>query len=154
MQKNANRQKESITFQVEKISKPSGILEKTDVKSIFTNLFSKRKTRINEKGKKEYLNENEPIEILYYKFDTKEKEFFSFEKKSLIQGLIFAYKSHFPIIISPDMIWLLILQGFSRFMDKYSELVREKFVSFQGQKTLYINRFGIPVKRANEEIWD
>ena len=37
------------------------------------------------------------------------------------------------------MIWLLILQGYARFMDKYSELVREKYANFKGKKTLYIN---------------
>ena len=94
------------------------------------------------------------MEILHYKFNTNENEFFTFEKKSLIQGLIFAYKNHYPITISPDMIWLLILQGFSGFMDKYHELVREKFVNFEGQKTLYINRYGIPVNLANDETWD
>ena len=36
------------------------------------------------------------------------------------------------------MIWLLILQGYARFMDKYHELVREQYVNFEGQKTLYI----------------
>jgi len=45
-----------------------------------------------------------------------------------MQGLVLAYKNHFPITITPDMIWLLILQGYSRFMDKYSELLHKIFV--------------------------
>ena len=101
-----------------------------------------------------YLKENEPMEILHYKLDTKESEIFNFGKKSLIQGLVLAYKNHFPITITPDMIWLLILQGYSRFMDKYSDLVREKYVNFSGQKTLYINRYGLPVSLATEKDWD
>jgi len=32
------------------------------------------------------------------------------------------------------MIWILILQGYSRFMDKYSEKVRNKYVNFEGKK--------------------
>ena len=154
LQKNANKKFESITFQVEKGLKPSGRLEKTKIPNIFSSLFTKQKTEIDSNGKIKYLSQNEPLEILHYKFNTNEKEFFTFEKKSLIQGLIFAYKNHYPITISPDMIWLLILQGFSRFMDKYHELVREKFVNFEGQKTLYINRYGIPVNQANDETWD
>ena len=35
------------------------------------------------------------------------------------------------------MIWLLILQGYARFMDKYHKLVREQFVNFEAKK-LYI----------------
>ena len=34
-----------------------------------------------------------PMEILHYKFDTNEKEIYNFDKKSLIQGLVIAYKN-------------------------------------------------------------
>ena len=121
--KNKNKKIESITFQVEKDKKPTNsLLGKTNTKEIFNRIFLKRKQGLNEKGKLVYLDENEPMEILHYKFDTDKNEFFNYEKKSLIQGLVFAYKNHFPITVSPDMIWLLILQGYSRFMDKYHEL--------------------------------
>ena len=53
------------------------------------------------------------------------------------------------------MIWLLILQGYSRFMDKYSELVREKYVNFSGKKTIHIkNLLDIPINKATEKDWD
>ena len=52
------------------------------------------------------------------------------------------------------MIWLLILQGYARFIDKYSELVREKYVDFQGKKILYINKFGTTLSTATEEDWN
>jgi hypothetical protein len=155
LEKNANIIIESITFKVEKGLKPTGGLYRTqNIKQILNNLFQQRKQEINKEGKLVYLKENEPMEILHFKFDTKETEIYNFEKKSLIQGLVIAYKNHFPITITPDMIWLLILQGYSRFMDKYSELVREKYVNFSGQKTLYINRYGIAVSSASEEVWD
>jgi len=155
LQKNANIQIKSITFQVEKDKKPTGALLPTkSVNNIFNSLFQKRKKGLNEKGKLVYLNENEPMEILHHKFDTNQDQFYNFEKKSLIQGLVLAYKNHFPITVSPDMIWLLILQGYSKFMDKYHELVREKYVNFEGQKTLHINRFGTPVNQATEKDWD
>ena len=153
LQKNANRKIESITFKVEKGLKPLENLYSISQNEIFNDLFSKRKT-INENGKLIHLNENEPMEILHYKFDSNEKQFFNCGKKSLIQGLIIAYKNHLPITITPDMIWLLVLQGFSRFMDKYNELVREKFVNFEGQKTLIIDRYGTPVNQATDETWD
>ena len=94
------------------------------------------------------------MEILHYKFDTSETNFFNREKKSLILGLVFAYKNHFPITVSPDMIWLLILQGYSKFMDKYSELVREKYVNFKGQKTIEIDRMGQYLHTFSEEDWN
>ena len=152
--KNANIKIESITFQVQKELKPKGALSEKYRQSIFFELFSKRKSIIDERGKLKYLNENEPLEVLHYKFDAKKNEFFNFGKKSLIQGLVFAYKNHYPMTITPDMIWLLILQGYSRFMDKYHELVREKYVNFEGQKTLHINRYGTEVGKATEDDWD
>ena len=152
--KNANIKIESITFQVQKELKPKGALSEKCRQSIFSELFSKRKSIIDERGKLKYLNENETQEVLHYKLDTKKNEFFNFGKKSLIQGLVFAYKNHYPMTITPDMIWLLILQGYSRFMDKYHELVREKYVNFEGQKTLHINRYGTEVGKATEDDWD
>ena len=153
--RNANRKIESITFQVEKGLKPSkNLLVSNNIKIILNKLFSKRKKIINKRGQTEFTRENEPMEILNYKFDTNEKEFFNTGKQSLIQGLILAYKNHFPITVSPDMIWILILQGYSRFMDKFPELVREKYVNFEGQKTLFINRYGLPVNKATEKDWD
>ena len=93
LQKNANIQIESITFRVEKDKKPTGeLLPTKDVNYIFNGLFQKRKKGLNEKGKLVYLNENEPMEILHHKFDTNQAQFFNFGKKSLIQGLVLAYK--------------------------------------------------------------
>ena len=48
----------------------------------------------------------------------------------------------------------MILQGYSRFMDNYYELVREKYVNFSGQKTLYINRYGEGIRNLSEEGWN
>jgi len=152
---NANKEIERITFQVEKDLKKSGeLLYVENVNEILKNLFLKRKEIISEKGEQIFLQENEPMEILHYKFDTSETKFFNREKKSLILGLVFAYKNHFPITVSPDMIWLLILQGYSKFMDKYSELVREKYVNFNGQKTIKIDRMGLFVHSFSEEDWN
>ena len=92
---------ESITFEVERdLEKPKCYLEKTPIKLIWNDLFKKRKTRINLiTGEEIYLNTNEPLEIFYSTFDTKEEEFYNFGKRSLIQGLIIAYKNHYPITI-------------------------------------------------------
>ena len=38
-------------------------------------------------------------------------------------------------------------------MEKYSELVREKYVTFQGKKTLYVNIFVTPLNMTTEEDW-
>lgn len=49
-----------------------------------------------------------------------------------------AYAEHRPLIISPDMIWLLICQGFTKHIDYHSEELRSKFVTFSGKKKITI----------------
>ena len=147
---------ESITFKVEKgLKKPSEYLQTTGMKNILANLFKRRKKMIDNKtGREIQLNANEPLEIFHYNLDTDEQEIFNVGKTSLIQGLIAAYKNHYPITISPDMIWILIMQGFSRFMEKYENLVRERFVNFTGKKDLKLERLQYSPYNASKEVWD
>ena len=147
---------ESITFKVEKgLKKPSEYLQTTGMKTILANLFKRRKKMIDNKtGGEIQLNANEPLEIFHYNLDTDEQEIFNVGKTSLIQGLIAAYKNHYPITISPDMIWILIMQGFSRFMEKYENLVRERFVNFTGKKDLKLERLQYSPYNASKEVWD
>ena len=147
---------ESINFDVEKdLKKPENPLRKKYIKSIFADLFKKRKIIISEKtGAKIYTRENEPLEILHYTLDANEEEIFNHGKSSLIQGLILAYKNHYPITVTPDMIWILILQGFSRFMEEYAEQMREKFVNFSGKKDLKVERLEETPYTATKEVWD
>ena len=150
----SNKGYETIVFQVEKnLIRKNIFYENKSIKEIFDDIFSREKTELNDSGEIEYQGKNESMEILHYKLDTNETEFYNFEKKSLIQGLSLAYKNHFPIIISPDMIWILILQGYSRYMEKYAENDREKYVNFEGQKTLYINRSNLQLSSATEKDW-
>ena len=93
------------------------------------------------------------MEILHYNFDTEKTEFFNANKKSLIQGLIEAYKNHYPITITPDMIWLLFLQGYSRFMEKYHDWVRNSYVNFENKKTIKVARIKMIPEKATKEEW-
>ena len=139
---------ESITFEVEKdLEKPNEYLPKCDIKNIFKYIFTVNK--IN----KYYMGKIETLKMLFYSMDTKENEFFNSKYKSLIQGLILAYKNHYPITITPDMIWLLIEQGFVRYIEKYKDKVRENFVNFSGKKELKIKRIGLTPTTAKEEDW-
>jgi hypothetical protein len=44
-----------------------------------------------------------------------------------------AYAQHRPLSISPDMIWLLICQGFTKHIDFHAEELRSKFVQHPGK---------------------
>ena len=56
-----------------------------------------------------------------------------------VSSLYIAYADHRKISISPDMIWLLICQGFSTHVNANSEKLRNKFVSFNDKKKLIVN---------------
>ena len=147
---------ESINLEIEKgLKKPQEYLPTGEIKYIFSDLFKIRKSIIDNKtGEKVYLNANEPLEILHYTLDTKEESIFNRKKSSLIQGLVLAYKNHYPITITPDMIWILVLQGFSRFMEKYEDSVRDIFVNFKGKKELNVEIYNKTPYTATKEDWD
>ena len=58
----------------------------------------------------------------------------------VITGYLRAYQNHYPVTISPDIAWLLICQGFSRHVNNNSETLRHRFVDFEGQKMLTVER--------------
>ena len=58
----------------------------------------------------------------------------------VLQGFVNAYKNHRPVTISPDIIWLLIIQGFSQHVSANAEQLRPMFVNFDGQKELVVDR--------------
>lgn len=55
-----------------------------------------------------------------------------------ISALYHAYADHRPISISPDMIWLLICQGFTTHVHQNSKTLKDKFVTFDGKKKISI----------------
>ena len=161
-----NKSFETITFGVEKeLSKPSKLISYDKIGEILSSTFKRSKDYKNHRREgTEYIDEWEkqklgenfedvPMEILNYNFDTEKTEFWNYGKKSLIRGLMLAYENHYPITVSPDMILILFLQGYSRFMEKYSEKFRNQYVNFEGKKELSVKRNGITPEKATKEIW-
>lgn len=52
--------------------------------------------------------------------------------------MVKAYADHRPVILSPDMIWLLISQGFCHYVNENPEAMREKIVSHKDKKQLTV----------------
>lgn len=53
-------------------------------------------------------------------------------------GLKWAYANHMSVTISPDMIWLLISQGFARYVNAHPEEMRQQLVSHDGKLDLVV----------------
>ena len=60
---------------------------------------------------------------------------------------------HRPIVLSPDMIWLLIAQGFAIHVNEHAEEMRNHFVSHEGKKKLVVRRDGF-IKGSLENPWE
>lgn len=57
-----------------------------------------------------------------------------------VSAIITAWSEHLPLVLKPEHIWLLILQGIRAHVDSDPEGARDRFVDFQGKKTLTIHR--------------
>ena len=64
-----------------------------------------------------------------------------------------AYQSHRPLVVSPDMFWLLITQGLARHINNNPEELRKKFVNFSGKQCIEV-RFDGFIKGAIENSWE
>jgi hypothetical protein len=51
-----------------------------------------------------------------------------------------SFVDHRPLSLSPDMFWLLIVQGFARHINNDAELLRSQFVQHRGQEKIVIRR--------------
>ena len=90
------------------------------------------------------LNENLPAPT---KLD--EEKIKSFENHKVLLGYLNAYFNHCPIKLSPNVIWQLILNNFSEYVNINSEKLRKKFVNFEGKKKLICIKVG-SIKDVNK----
>ena len=62
------------------------------------------------------------------------------EVHPFLSAVTTAYHNHFPIIFSPDMIWLQILQGLASHVTANAEALRHHFVAHEKKKLIEIVR--------------
>ena len=56
----------------------------------------------------------------------------------LIEAVHLAFSSHRPLVLSPDSIWLTIVQGFGHHVHQNTEALRDRIVQHEGQKELRV----------------
>ena len=115
-----NRTKEGITFIVDENLAPikEDDLYMEDLQSRGSNALS---------GIFESEGFLDPIWIAHSFSD--DEEFYTFKGKDVFfQTIVRAYAQHRPLVLSPDMVWLLISQGFARYVNAHSEELRDQIV--------------------------
>ena len=120
-----------ITFQVEELSKPEKLLETVSCDKVYKKLILSDVSMAYDE-----CDDTFPFNIIA-KSNCSE-ELVNFHYKSFFYGIYQAYAEHRPFVLSPDMIWLLISQGFARHVNANSESLREHFVDFSGELLLTV----------------
>ena len=79
----------------------------------------------------------EPIWIA--KSFSDDERFYTFKGKDVFfQTIVRAYAEHRPLVLSPDMVWLLISQGFARYVNAHSDELRDQIVSHTEKMDLVV----------------
>jgi len=104
------------TYRIEKLSKPEKLLLTVPANRLF------------ERVEKNFLRLSVAEDLV------------DLDTHPVITGYLRAYQNHYPVTISPDIIWLLICQGFAHHVVENAEQLRPLFVDFDGKKTLSVIR--------------
>lgn len=64
-----------------------------------------------------------------------------------------AFAHHYPLIISPDVVWLCLTQGLALHINHDPEQFRHHFVDYLGKKNIVIERNDF-IKNSSENYWD
>ena len=63
-----------------------------------------------------------------------------------------SYNQHLPLVISPDMIWLLICQSIGIHIEEHADSLRNLFVDFEGKKEIKVRRDNF-IKGRKDNPW-
>lgn len=63
-------------------------------------------------------------------------DFFSTGMNGFLASLFYSYHNHLPLRLSPDHVWIAVLQGISAHVNQNSEQLRKKLVAFEGKRDL------------------
>ena len=69
-----------------------------------------------------------------------------------VEMVLKAFAEHYPLVINPDDIWLLIAQGFAQHVNQNAEKLRGKFVQHEGKEIIRVERDGF-VKGSPDNDW-
>lgn len=72
---------------------------------------------------------------------------------SLIEAGYMAFAQHYPLVLSPDIIWITIAQGIARHINLNPEKYRKKFVDFEGKQKIVVQRNDF-LKGSPENPWE
>ena len=125
---------QKVKFEVEELSKPERLLLTRDYNEVYKWLIPSDVDLNYFRIKKDSIDF--PFNIIAKSEAPDSLVVFGYH--SFFNGMYQAYADHRPFVLSPDMIWLLISQGFARHVNANSESLRKEFVDFDGKSSLIV----------------
>jgi hypothetical protein len=124
-----------ISFEIENLSKPQKTLYLQSYEDIYKNLI------LNDVQLNKWDLKQNGIDFKYNILAKSQApdSLVNYGYNSFFYGMYQAYAEHRPFVLSPDMIWLLISQGFARHVNANPEKLREYFGDSSGKLTLVVN---------------
>ena len=75
-------------------------------------------------------------DTLWHSFDINQKSAGIYSNAPILEGFFTPHTNHYPLRITPDDIWLLIIQAFINHINANYKEFRKYFVDFNGKKEL------------------
>ncbi len=125
-----------LTFKLENVPLAEEPLEETDYATVIKNISYE----LLEPQDGHFITDEQIAKVKLEASGFKRKEIISSHNHPFISALTYSFNDHRPLILSPDMIWLLICQGFGEHVNANAEELRDRFVDHPGQKTLVVKR--------------
>ena len=66
-------------------------------------------------------------------------EFCYMAEDNFYKCMVQAYADHRPVVLSPDIVWLIIAQNFSAYVNANSDVMRDFFVTHEGKMDLVVD---------------
>lgn len=136
---------EELKIELNPELKPRGSFKFTTLDSIIISDEDKENARYLSTRKKIYFCSSKLNEPKYIS---------NLEGHPILKGYYQSYVNHMPVSINPDILWMLIVQGFSRHIDQNAEKLRNKFVDFDGKKELTVNGDELTIEEITKEGWE
>ncbi len=144
------------TFKVANVTPATDTLETTDYRDLLTENYVKDPM---DAAFNQHLNETGDTN---FKPPARHLECCSRDRRPLVRSynngfydaVYHAYAEHRRLVLSPDMVWLAVMQGFSNHVNQNSEALRKHFVQHEGKKVIEVKMDGHVQLGRDDSDWE